>query len=375
MPLRRLVKERLLAAVAALTGRHAVLLPREAGREDALLSVRAPYRVAGNVVRVAIAERASGQLDVRVLGYDGHFPTRLLGAGRAAYDGPSELTLDLRRGDLALGGAALTRVAVPIEGRRLALDLTLSAPGVRRVRRTGHYLPGAGNAGYFTGGTYVDYEAQAAGEAARVRALVAAHGAAGPVLEVGCATGLVLEALAGDGHRVVGVDVSPWAVERATGRLGQGRAFVCDVEADPLPPAVAAQGPFGAIVLWAVLEHFHRPFEVLAKLAAHAAPGARLFVNTSNADSLTRFLFGDDWEGHFDPSHHGVAQVSVRRLRDELPRLGFDVVSLTTEAVWDGSADPSHATLRDVWASDARFRKLLEERDAGDFITCVAVKR
>jgi hypothetical protein len=42
--------------------------------------------------------------------------------------------------------------------------------------------------------------------------------------------------------------------------------------------------------------------------------------------------------------------------------------------VWDGNADPTHATLREWWASDARFRRLLTERDLGDLITCVATR-
>jgi hypothetical protein len=49
-------------------------------------------------------------------------------------------------------------------------------------------------------------------------------------------------------------------------------------------------------------------------------------------------------------------------------------VHLSTHSVWDGSADPVHETLRDWWVADARFRRLLTERDLGDFVTCVAVR-
>jgi hypothetical protein len=34
----------------------------------------------------------------------------------------------------------------------------------------------------------------------------------------------------------------------------------------------------------------------------------------------------------------------------------------------------SRATLREWWAIDARFRRLLAERELGDIITCAAVK-
>jgi len=39
-----------------------------------------------------------------------------------------------------------------------------------------------------------------------------------------------------------------------------------------------------------------------------------------------------------------------------------------------GNADPTHATLREWWASDARFVVCSWERDLGDLITCVATK-
>jgi hypothetical protein len=69
-----------------------------------------------------------------------------------------------------------------------------------------------------------------------------------------------------------------------------------------------------------------------------------------------------------------VDQITVTKLREELPRLGWCVSELTTRLLWDADADPTRATLRQWWAADARFRRLLVERDLGDFITCVAVR-
>jgi hypothetical protein len=99
-----------------------------------------------------------------------------------------------------------------------------------------------------------------------------------------------------------------------------------------------------------------------------------LFINTTNAGSLSRFLFDTDWEGYFDSSHHGVDAVSVDSLRRELPRLGWRIAELRTHLSWDSSADPTRATVRDWWASDARFRRLLSELDRGDLVTVVACK-
>jgi hypothetical protein len=171
-----------------------------------------------------------------------------------------------------------------------------------------------------------------------------------------------------------GLDISEWAVGRVGERLGPGRAWVCDVERHPLPAPMKANGPFGVLVLSSVFEHFREPFAVLAKITAIAAPGAVLVITTTNAAGLTHALFGAQWEGYFDWTHLGIDRVSVRTLRDELPRLGWRIAQLTTHRVWDGDADPTRATLREWWVADARFRRLLAEHDLGDFITCVAVK-
>jgi SAM-dependent methyltransferase len=227
---------------------------------------------------------------------------------------------------------------------------------------------------YFEGDNYVDYEAEAKGDVPRVLELFEKHGAQGPVLEIGCAAGLMGEALVSKGLTYYGIDYAPWAVEKARERIGDDRIFLGDAEKEGLPDALASKGPFGALLLWAVLEHFHEPFRVLEKLTPHASRDAKLFINTTNAHSLSRFLFGQEWEGYFDTSHHGVDAVSVDSLREELPRLGWRIEELRTHLSWDTSADPTHAALREWWAADARFRRLLSELDRGDLVTVVAIK-
>ena len=127
-------------------------------------------------------------------------------------------------------------------------------------------------------------------------------------------------------------------------------------------------------MLWAVLEHFQNPFIVLGNLTRLMAPSATLLINTTNADSLSHMIFGSDWEGYFDWTHQGVGQVSVTTIRRELPRIGWRIGQLETEQAWDRSAYLTRATLREWWASDARFRRMLSERDLGDIVTCVAVR-
>jgi 2-polyprenyl-3-methyl-5-hydroxy-6-metoxy-1,4-benzoquinol methylase len=371
------LKGMMLGVLSRLTGRHAVLLPEAARGTSEALAVRAPYRIADHRLTVGLLEQNAGKLDASLFGYQGHFPTRLLWRGTdLPYAGPCDLTLDLRTGRVLLAGDSLDPLAEIPTGRRLSWQLRLrGAGGDLRQRQTGHYLARSGEevgAAYYQGDNYVDHEAEAAGESRRILRLLSEHGARGPLLEIGCATGAVLAALDGAGIPSVGVDLSSWAIERARERLGPGRAYRADVENEELPAEVRAAGPFSTLLLWAVFEHFAQPFEVLAQLTEVLEPGAVLVVNTVNAASLAHHLFGEDWEGFFDWTHLGAEQVSVASLRRELPRLGWKIERLETHLVWTGSADPSHATLRDWYAADARFRSLLAEREAGDLVTLVA---
>ncbi len=99
-----------------------------------------------------------------------------------------------------------------------------------------------------------------------------------------------------------------------------------------------------------------------------------LLLETTNADSLTHRVFSGDWEGYFDRTHMSVDACSARTVPAWLESLGWRVVERRTRLVWDRSADPTHQTLRDWWDNDARFRRLLAERDLGDLVLCVAIK-
>ena len=118
-----------LRALSRITNRHAVLLPAEAGRDDALIDLRAPYRVTGAVLTVDLRETGSGRLSATLLGYEGHFPVRVLWTGEAReYPGPSALGLDLVSGAVRLDDSDWGRVPLPLPGRRFCWKLRLVAP-------------------------------------------------------------------------------------------------------------------------------------------------------------------------------------------------------------------------------------------------------
>lgn len=376
--MKRHLKSGLLAALSGATGRPAVLLSPEAADEQAIIRLRTRYRVNGDTLTVAFDE-PDGWL-VAALHMNGA-PDPVWTSPQLACAVDAELVLALADGTVAFRGQPIgsATAGASVRTRRLSWSLTLTtAEGRRRTRRTGHYVARERSnevgLAYYTSDDYIDYEAQSTAVHAHVLSLAKAHRVAGPVLEIGTATGGTLAALRDAGVRGVGVDFSEWAVQQAEQRLGPGIVYQGDVERGPLPAPVTAQGPFGLLLMASVFEHFSRPFDVLDRLGAHMRPGSHLLMLTTNADSLTRRLFGGDWEGYFDWTHQGVDEVSVASLRRHLPALGWRIVSMRTWHVWDGDADPTKATLREWCDADARFRRLLEERDLGDFLECVAVR-
>ncbi len=92
------------------------------------------------------------------------------------------------------------------------------------------------------------------------------------LLEVGCAYGFLLEYLDKRGWDVKGVEVSPLSSSFAQNTLG------LDVHTGSLESADFEKHSFDVILLLDVLEHLHRPFDVLRHIYDLLAPGGTLVV-------------------------------------------------------------------------------------------------
>lgn len=97
------------------------------------------------------------------------------------------------------------------------------------------------------------------------------------VLDVGCGTGLNASILSEMGHTVVGIDLSPVAIEKFTALGFEG--YVCDV-AERLP---FAEGRFDIVYASEVIEHVSDTESFLSELTRVLKPGGLLMLSTPNS--------------------------------------------------------------------------------------------
>jgi SAM-dependent methyltransferase len=133
-----------------------------------------------------------------------------------------------------------------------------------------------------------------------------------PVLDVGCGGGLFLRLIAEGGHRVVGLDRSATAARVAWSV--QGVPSVCSV----LDAAPFADGSFGAITMFHVLEHLADPAAYVRAAHRLLRFGGRLVVQVPNIDSFQSRVFGSRWSGLDLPRHLvGFGAGTLRRLLEQ----------------------------------------------------------
>ncbi len=141
---------------------------------------------------------------------------------------------------------------------------------------------------------------------------------AGPVLDAGCGGGLFLRMLNPENRRVMGLDFSADAASIAW-RVNRVPA-VCAT----LTKAPFADGTFGAITMFHVLEHLFNPASYLEAAYRLLKPGGRLVVQVPNAACWQFLLFGENWSGVDVPRH--LVNFKASDLEKLLHSCGFEVV-------------------------------------------------
>ena len=118
----------------------------------------------------------------------------------------------------------------------------------------------------------------------------------GELLDVGAASGILLEQAAKLGYSGVGIEPSKHLVRRAV-------ASGLNVHLGIFPhPAV--QGTFDVITLVDVIEHVPNPVQLLRDIASHLKPDGVGVVTTPDVQSMVARLLGPRW-WHFRVAHIG----------------------------------------------------------------------
>lgn len=197
------------------------------------------------------------------------------------------------------------------------------------------------------------------------------------ILDVGCANGGLLRALAGRGyHRLTGLDPSPVCAANARRLAG------CDVAAGSLTDLPAGFGPFDCVVLSHVLEHVQDLRAALAAAVGLLADGGCLYVEVPDAARYADCLvapfqdFNTEHINHFSlkclvnlARHAGLAVVgSGKKTLESPPPLPYPTVfAFFRQQERAGASRPltPDGTLRNrVLAYIRQSRRLLRQIDA-----------
>lgn len=150
--------------------------------------------------------------------------------------------------------------------------------------------------------------------AAEVRRLI---GNKGRVLDIGCNTGMWLEAL-GNGWEKHGVELSPVAVE-ITRNFTKAKIFCGPIESYSADP-----NSFDLITAFAVIEHVSDPRMLVQWVFEHLKAGGLLVLMTGDRESMTALQMGQEWPLYASTDH--VSFFSARSLCHLVENVGFCIL-------------------------------------------------
>ena len=146
------------------------------------------------------------------------------------------------------------------------------------------------------------------------------------LLDIGCSSGLFLDAARAAGFAVEGAELS-----RDTAAFAHTH-FGLDVHAGDWRDAGYADGSFDVVTLFDVVEHLPDPLGELAAIRRLLKPGGLLLQSTPNIDGLFprlsyRLATVLDYWPHPEPPHH-LFQFSHRTLGELTERAGYEVARI-----------------------------------------------
>ena len=145
-------------------------------------------------------------------------------------------------------------------------------------------------------------------------------GKRGQLLDVGCATGTLLELARLRGWDVHGVDVSEYATSIARDY------YRLDVVTGELADAGYGDGQFDVVVMDDLIEHVADPAALVREGRRILKPGGLLTLNTPNRAGLWHLFMGRRWFHYRQMEHTFFFSPAV--MTDLLHRHGFDVLEI-----------------------------------------------
>ncbi len=166
----------------------------------------------------------------------------------------------------------------------------------------------------------------------------------GSLLEVGCATGLFMQAAQAKGFAAKGVEISDFAA--AHGREN----YKLDIFTGILRDARFADASFDAVAMWDVLEHVPAPLRDLEEVARVLKSGGYLFLTVPNINSFWARIMGKNWFGFTKIREH-LFYYNRRTITQALSQSGFNVVRI--------KSSPFLVTLKFLSDKMGRYSRLL----------------
>lgn len=145
------------------------------------------------------------------------------------------------------------------------------------------------------------------------------------LLDVGCATGAVLQVAREHGWDAGGVEISAWAAE-----IARRKGF--DVRTGTLEEAHLAEGSMDVVTMFDVIEHIPDPRVTLREIRRVLRPGGALVLQTPNADGFGARVLYRSRSMIVQPNAHLIL-FSPAGLRTMLEREGFQPVVLSTHSL------------------------------------------
>ncbi len=145
------------------------------------------------------------------------------------------------------------------------------------------------------------------------------HPERGILLDVGAATGILMNISQERGWRVEGVEPSAWAVRTARERYNL-KILEGAFEAVRLPTE-----HYNVVTMVDFIEHIPRPFEAVSAAQRILIPGGTLCLVTPDIKSLAAKIMGRKW-WHFRAGHLGY--FSKKSLQSLLQRAGLRLIKM-----------------------------------------------